>query len=177
MTLLAVRLAPETPDADAHAGSSATQFTMSPDATDPVNDEARTSDESSRGRQLDSDPDPDAVFELAADDTARRILSAASEEPRSASELAERCGVSKPTVYRRIETLRDHGLVEGNLRISRAGDHHEEFETTVDRVCLKFEDGLSVDVRVDRDFVDKFAALWEDLERSGSNFGWRSSEP
>ena len=150
---------------------------MPPDATDPVDDGDRAATESSRERESDSDPDPDAVFELAADDTARRILSAASEGPRSASELAERCGVSKPTVYRRLETLRDHGLVEGNLRISRDGDHHKEFETTVDRVCLEFEGGLSVDVRVDRDFVDKFAALWEDLERSGSSFGWRSSEP
>ena len=144
------------------------------DATDPVDDGALTTDESSRERE--TEPDPDVVFELAADDTARRILSVASEGPQSVSELAERCGVSKPTVYRRVETLRDHGLVEGNLRISRAGDHHEEFETTVDRVCLEFEDGLSVDVRIDRDFVDKFAALWEDLERSGSSFAWRSNK-
>ena len=164
-----VTLASGAPDADAR--SNPVPFTMSPDATDPVDDADRTVSESSP----ESDLDPDAVFELAADDTARRILSAASERPHSASELADRCGVSKPTIYRRVETLRDHGLVEGNLRISAQGDHHEEFKTTVDRVCLEFDGGLAVDVQIDRDFVDKFAALWEDLEQSGSSFGWRSS--
>ena len=165
--LLPVTLASEPPAADVR--SNQVPFTMPPDATDPVDDANRTASESS------PESDPDAVFELAADDTARRILSAASERPMSASELADRCGVSKPTVYRRVETLRDHGLVEGSLRISARGDHHEEFETTVDRVCLGFDGGLAVDVQIDRDFVDKFAALWEDLEQSGSSFGWRSS--
>ena len=159
-----------TPDADAR--SNATPFTMSPDATDPIDDTDRTLSESNS----EADLDPDAVFELAADNTARRILSTASEGPVSASELADRCGVSKPTVYRRVETLRDHGLVKADLRVSTDGNHHEMFETTVKRVCLEFDSGLSVSVRIDRDFVDKFAALWEDLEQSGASFGWRSSE-
>ena len=163
-------LASGVPDADAQ--SNTPPFTMSPDATDPVDDADRTVSESGP----ESDLDPDAVFELAADDTARRILSAASEEPMSASRLADRCGVSEPTIYRRVETLREHGLIEGTIRISTDGDHHEVFETTVDRVCLEFDGGLVVDVQVDRDFVDKFATLWEDLEQSGSSFGWRSSE-
>ena len=160
---------------DAAARSNATSFTMSPDVTDPVDDPDRTVSESDREGKPSLNPD--GVFELAADDTSRAILSAASEEPMSASQLADRCGVSESTIYRRVETLRAHGLVEGSLRISSNGDHREVFETTVDRVCLKFDAGLTVDVQVDRDFVDKFAALWEDLEQSGATFGWRSSEP
>ena len=172
--LLSVSLASGVPAA-ADARSNSVPFTMSPDATDPVDDADRTVDDPRSDSDPDPDPKPDAVFELAADDTARRILSAASEEPMSASQLADRCGVSEPTIYRRVKTLREHGLIEGSLKISSDGDHHEEFETTVDRVCLEFDGGLAVDVQIDRDFVDKFADLWEDLERSGSSFGWRSS--
>ena len=170
--LLPVTLAAEPPAADARSNTAPS--TMPPDATDPIDDTDRTVDESDREGKPSLDPD--GVVELAADDTARSILSAASEEPMSASQLADRCGVSEPTVYRRVETLREHGLVEGSLRISSDGDHHEVFETTIDRVCLEFDAGLAVDVEVDRDFVDKFAALWEDLEQSGATFGWRSSE-
>ena len=123
-----------------------------------------------------TDPDPDQMFELATDDTARCILSAASEEPKSMRSLADRCGVSVSTVYRQVERLRNHGLVEADLRISAGGDHHEVFKTTIKQICLEFDSGLTVDVRIDRDFIDKFAALWEELEQSGASFGWRSAD-
>ena len=139
---------------------------MPPDKTESIGDPEATVDEL----------DPDKVFELAADETARCILRTASEGPKAASDIADRCGVSPATVYRQVDTLRDHGLVSGDLRISTGGDHHEVFETTVEEICLQFDGGLIVDVRIDRDFVDKFAALWEDIEQSGTRFGWRASE-
>lgn len=103
---------------------------------------------------------------------ARCILSAASRERLSAEELADRCDVSPATVYRRVEELQEYGFVEEDIDIDRSGNNRKRYETTLERVCLLFDDGFDVSVRVRRDFVDRFADLWNDLEQSGTEFGW-----
>lgn len=47
------------------------------------------------------------VFDVFGDERSRRILTLASERPRSAEALTERLEVSQPTVYRRLDVLED----------------------------------------------------------------------
>lgn len=49
------------------------------------------------------------------------------DEPRTATELTERCGVSRATVYRRLETLQNVGIV---------GKDHSRYELTNDFEAL-----------------------------------------
>ena len=74
---------------------------------------------------MDEDGD-DELLALLDDEYARAILVAASLEPLSASELADRCDASRTTVYRQLERLEAAGLVsrEDDV-ISASLDGHE----------------------------------------------------
>jgi hypothetical protein len=58
-----------------------------------------------------------AVLDLLEDEYTRRILEALAEEPRPARELIEATDASRATVYRRLNSLQDHGLVEVILAV------------------------------------------------------------
>lgn len=112
--------------------------------------------------------EPESLVEVFESETARRILALASAEPRSANELADRCGVSSPTVYRRVNALLEYDLLAEETRIDTDGNHYRTFETTVDRVCFEFGDG-DVIPKVERDeggedIVDRFERFWSGLE-------------
>lgn len=113
--------------------------------------------------------DPDDVFDLFGDETARRILVLASDDPVSADDLAAALDTSHPTVYRRINALSDHGLLTDNQEIDSEGNHFKTFETTVDRISFVLEKGgCSVDVKPRQSLVEQFDSLWSDLGRSSS---------
>lgn len=112
--------------------------------------------------------DPEDIFDVLGSELARHILVLASDESRSARQLAERCGASLPTVYRRVDALQEYGLLDEELRIDEQGNKFRLFETRLNRVCFEVDDdGFDVDVEFRRDTVDQFEAFWTDLERSG----------
>ncbi len=108
--------------------------------------------------------DPDAVLDVLGDEHARRILALASEQPMSAPALADRCDVSEPTAYRRVNELLDVGLLHEDTQIDADGNHYKAFETRVEAVAVAVDDG-ALDVRVEarRDLVDRFGAFWGDI--------------
>lgn len=108
--------------------------------------------------------DPDAVLDVLGDEHARRILALASDQAMSAPALADECGVSEPTAYRRVNDLLDVGLLREDTRIDADGNHYRTFETRVDAIEVAVQDGdLGVAVETDRDLVDRFDALWGDI--------------
>lgn len=108
----------------------------------------------------------EAVFDVLGSEEARAILGTAGAAPATAEELAEACGASLPTVYRRVNDLEEHGLLRSDTRIDPDGNHYQTYETAVRRVSLSVGDGgVSVEVDRDRDMVDRFEAFWSDLER------------
>ncbi len=77
----------------------------------------------------------------------QEILEAVGREARSARELAELCGASRPTVYRRLNSLQAAGLVETEVEYDADGHHRTVFETTLEAVSVDVtDDGLSVTV-------------------------------
>jgi DNA-binding transcriptional ArsR family regulator len=89
-----------------------------------------------------SDPADAALLELLGDEYTRRLLEALSGEPLGASALVERVEMSRATVYRRLDRLREHGLVTTDVAVSPDGNHHEVFEVTLERVTVAIADGV-----------------------------------
>lgn len=84
-----------------------------------------------------SDPlDTETIATLLADDGARTILVATKEEPRSAAELSERAAVSEPTVYRRLERLREHDLVVERIEPVTDGKNYKTYQARLDGVDI-----------------------------------------
>lgn len=95
------------------------------------------------------------LLELLDAEYTRDIIEAIREEPKSARRLADECGASRPTVYRRLNTLQEAGLVESELAYDADGHHRTVFEATVETLSVDVtDDGLSVTVNTggsDRD--------------------------
>lgn len=109
----------------------------------------------------------DDILDAVSHETARQILAFARLEPMSAEDLADRCGTSLPTIYRRINALLEYGLLDEQIQITPDGNHYRTFETDVERVSLLIEtETFGVEVQFRRDIVDKFGQFWRDLSTS-----------
>jgi DNA-binding transcriptional ArsR family regulator len=89
---------------------------------------------------------PETILALLSDESARSMLAALRREPRSARALAEACGVSRATAYRRLDRLQAAGLVAERLAYDEDGHHRRTYRLAVDRVWLELgESGFAVD--------------------------------
>lgn len=110
--------------------------------------------------------DIEDVAALLEDETARTILTATSVEPMSATNLSERCGVSEPTIYRRLDDLRECDLIEERTRPDPTGGHHHQvYAPRLERVTVTLVDG---DLRLELDrreetMADRFTELVEQI--------------
>ncbi|MDH5020564.1 ArsR/SmtB family transcription factor [Halobacterium rubrum] len=95
----------------------------------------------------DPDPSPEELLELFGDQYTRRVFEAVSEAPRGGREIADVTGISRATVYRRLNDLEDAGLVATELVIADDGNHHERYEAAAQSLSVGL-DGGSIDVAV-----------------------------
>lgn len=116
------------------------------------------------GDGVDEDRTIEDILDTIGDDNAREVLAAISEDPRSAKELAEACELSLPTVYRRIEMLKDHELVVSETTVADDGNHYETFRSNFDGTVIRLRDD-EYDVRIYRkeNIPDRFSSLWDEL--------------
>lgn len=107
----------------------------------------------------------EAVLSLLDDEYARAILVATSHESLSASALAETCGASEPTIYRRLTSLADQGLIEEQQELDPEGHHYKTYTTRVDRVTVEIDaEGYRVSLEPSaEDPADRFTRLYEGL--------------
>ncbi|MFC4437599.1 MULTISPECIES: ArsR family transcriptional regulator [Natrialbaceae] len=83
----------------------------------------------------------------------------------SATTLSERCGVSEPTIYRRLEDLRECDLLIERTKLDTDGGHHRTmYATNFERLTVELRDGQLV-LEVDRreDPADRFTRLIEGM--------------
>lgn len=105
-----------------------------------------------------------SVFQVLADEYSRRILLAADREPRTAKDLSDICDASLTTIYRRVSTLRDHGLVEEHSTVGADGAHRSQFETTLEELHVTVSEGeLSLSVETRDELADNFTSLWANI--------------
>lgn len=105
-----------------------------------------------------------SVASLLGDECARTILEATVSGPKSAEALGERCEASMPTVYRRLEALEEHDLVEVRRRPDDEGHHYKMYSAALDRAVFDLgPDGLELRLaRRDR-MADRFTKLIDEM--------------
>lgn len=112
---------------------------------------------------------PKELLDLFGDDTVRQILLLTSDSPMSADALADELGVSRPTVYRRVNTLVEYAFLRSNLETDPDGHHYRTFELALNEITFGIDDGeLGVTVEVDESLVDQFDGFLGGLEAAYS---------
>jgi predicted transcriptional regulator len=86
----------------------------------------------------------------------------------SAKELADICDRSLATIYRRIQAMEDYDLLSEELTRDPDGTQYNEYRSDLNEITISVDEGqLSVSIDIEKDTVDQFAELIEDLEGSG----------
>jgi len=113
----------------------------------------------------DGDPDLETVAGLLEDETVREILTQTSLEPMSARRLKDHCDASGPTIYRRLERLRETDLLVERTRPDPDGGHHrQEYAPNLDRVVVDLDEGsLSVTIERRETMADRFTRFVEEI--------------
>ncbi|WP_284011373.1 ArsR/SmtB family transcription factor [Haloarcula pelagica] len=76
---------------------------------------------------------------------AQQILETISTEAKPARDIAVECGASRATVYRRLNSLQEAGLVETEMQYDGDGHHRTVFKTNFESLALEMTvDGLTV---------------------------------
>ena len=99
-----------------------------------------TSLPASHDRSEEQSVDPEQLLSLLGDEYTRAILDALGTESLPAREIATRAGVSRPTVYRRLDRLEAAGVVEPTMTIDPDGHHRQAFRLTIDGFELNLGD-------------------------------------
>ncbi len=112
--------------------------------------QSRTGRQNTKDEQAErTQPDvsPAELLELLDAEYTQEILKAVGREAMSARELAGQCGASRPTVYRRLNSLQEAGLVDTEMEYDADGHHRAVFEATLEAVSVDVTgDGLSMTV-------------------------------
>lgn len=123
--------------------------------------------QSGTGSGIDSNQSVEEILDAIGDPYARDVLAFIGNESRSAREIAEALDHSINTVYRRVNLLQKHDLVESSLEIDEDGNHRQRFETTFDSVVISVGDNqYDVEIYRREELPDQFVSLWDDLSRN-----------
>lgn len=108
---------------------------------------------------------PHEVFDLLADEYARAILTATTDQRKSAQMLADTLDIAPSTVYDRTDRLCAVGLLEEQTAIDDDGNHYATYRAQLDQVTISLtSDGFAVEAETDRDAAaDQLTSLWREL--------------
>lgn len=114
----------------------------------------------------DGDPDLDTVLGVLYDEDCRAIL-AELEEPRTASDLLERCDIPRSTLYRKLDQLTEATLLYESTEIRSDGSHAARYEVDFREVLIRYGD-RTLDLEVERPVRrpdERLAELWSEVRR------------
>lgn len=98
--------------------------------------------------------DIDLVLDLLSDEYACELLSKLDADPQGAHELVEKCEMSRPTVYRRLQRMTEAGIVDSRQSSTATGRQRTEYKLVVDAVDFHVHpDGVTG--RVDSDALGR----------------------
>ena len=92
------------------------------------------------------DEKKDTIPAVIADPYCRKILQFVKLTPKSAMEINYGTSIPISTVYRRIQTLCDTGLVKTSGSISEDGKKFFLYKSTIKEIYVKFNDSLEITV-------------------------------
>lgn len=89
--------------------------------------------------------DCDGMLDILSDEYVQEIIEVLSNESSCvARDIAEQSSMSRPTVYRRLNTLQDIGLITSETKIDPDGHHREAFALTETDFELTLNAGISI---------------------------------
>ena len=104
------------------------------------------------------------ILNTIGDQHARRVLAAISQDPKSAKDLAEEVDLSLPTVYRRIEMLKEYDLVKDRTLVAEDGNHYKVYESNFESTVISLQDDeYKVRIYREENLPDRFSQLWDEL--------------
>mgnify|MGYP002760613756 FL=1 len=83
--------------------------------------------------------DPAEVLRLLGDEYTRAVVAALGTESLPAREIAARAGISRPTVYRRLDRLEAAGVVTPTMTVDHDGHHRQAFEVAIDGLDIRLD--------------------------------------
>jgi predicted transcriptional regulator len=111
--------------------------------------------------------DGNELFDLFSDRRTIRILHETDQNPRSVKELSTICEASEPTLYRHVNAMLEHDLLQQETEIDTGGNHYTVYENNIRSASVEITPS-SDEIRVDltyRDSAEQFKHLWEELKR------------
>lgn len=110
------------------------------------------------------------VFDVLGCEIVRQILALASLRPLSATELAEHCDVSEPTIYRRLDALQEYDMLDEQIEVDDDGHHYKRFRTELKEARFQVEQGeFNIEIELKKDYTDKFTDFWKDMEKGSES--------
>ena len=102
------------------------------------------------------------LLALLDDRYARAVLAETNQRPMSAPALAEACDASRPTIYRRIDRLKQHDLLSERVRPDEDGHHRRVYVSSFRSLSVELVDGTyRVTVARRETPADRFTEMWE----------------
>lgn len=90
------------------------------------------------------------LLKMLGDEYTYEILEAVIKQPRTGRELIDLIDASKPTVYRRLGTLEEAGLIKTTMQIASDGNHRKQFHAVLSSVTVRFDaDGFGARLDLD----------------------------
>jgi DNA-binding transcriptional ArsR family regulator len=113
------------------------------------------------------DPDLDSVLGALYDEDCRTIVEEL-DEPRTASELVDRCNIPRSTLYRKLDLLTEATLLEEGTEIRKDGSHASRYEIDFKTVVITCSDDQDLEVGIERPprrADDRLAELWSEVRK------------
>jgi DNA-binding transcriptional ArsR family regulator len=115
----------------------------------------------------DGDVDPEAVFNVLADEDCRAIVRTLAE-PMTAEEISAATDIPKSTTYRKLELLTDAGLLAEGIEIRSDGQHASQYVVGFEEVRIALGEDRSFDVDIagtPQTPEGRLAALWSEVQK------------
>jgi DNA-binding transcriptional ArsR family regulator len=90
----------------------------------------------------------DTILGILDDSNNRAILEATSDEPQSAQELADRCGLALSTTYRKLNQLVEADLLQERRRITGGTRHVTVFDVRVTDIQIHVSTEDDIDIAI-----------------------------
>ena len=98
-----------------------------------------------RGSETEESITAENLLDILGDDYAQRIIEVLAGQPAPATTIVDQVNASRPTVYRRLNSLEAAGVVEDTVALDPDGHHRKRFHLVVEDINFQFDtDGIDI---------------------------------
>lgn len=115
----------------------------------------------------DDSPDLQAVLDVLNDAECRTIV-CHLDEPKSAGQISDECGIPSSTTYRKLEALTDASVLKEMTEVRTDGHHTAKYMVDFEEVRVFLDENRSFDVEVSRPTEtadEQLAHLWQEVRK------------